>query len=304
MNLVRVDMTGDCGSFLSVTEQCEHLGIARSTFYGQRNRTDTNTVSEEKERKHQERSLTVFNSWLDYSTFGYRKMAFHLREVEKCGWATERVVRRLYQELLIHGERPVFKTTRMGKRPYGKFPYLLRNRHIRYCNEAWATDITYIRTPKGTVYFTAVIDLYSRKILSWRLSDKMDVSFCLECVYEAIDEYGIPAIFNSDNGSQYTSREFIELLQSYDIQISMDGVGRCKDNIYVERTWRTLKYEWIFLRDYQTYKELEKGLEEFVYFFNNERHHQSLDYMTPSEVYKAGTFPGIIGDENKKEKVA
>lgn len=304
MKLVCVDMTGEYGSSLSVTEQCEHLGIPRSTFYEQKNRTETKPVDEEKEKKHQERSLTVFNSWLDYSTFGYRKMAFHLREVEKCEWATERVVRKLYQELLIHGERPVFKTTRTDKRPHGKFPYLLRNRQIRYCNEVWATDITYIKTPKGMVYFTAVIDLFSRKILSWRLSDTMDVGFCLDCVYEAIEKYGIPAIFNSDNGSQYTSKEFIELLQSYNIQISMDGVGRCKDNIYVERTWRTLKYEWIFLRDYQNYEELEKGLEEFVYFFNNERHHQSLNYKTPNEIYEAGTFPRIIGDENTKEKAA
>lgn len=131
----------------------------------------------------------------------------------------------------------------------------------------------------------------------------MDVGFCLDCVYDAVEQYGVPAIFNTDNGSQYTSKEFIELLQSYDIQISMDGIGRCKDNIIVERTWRTLKYEWIFLRDYQTYEELENGLEEFVSFFNHERLHQSLDYMTPDEVYEAGTFPGI-GDKDIKEKVA
>lgn len=241
---------------------------------------------------------------MGHSTYGYRKTSYHLQRNEKCAWATERVVRRFYRELLIHGERPLFKTTRSGKRPYGKFPYLLRNRLLRYCNEAWATDITYIKTPEGIVYFTAVIDLFSRKILSWRLSKTMDAGFCLDCVCEAVENYGIPAIFNTDCGSQYTSLEFIELLRSYDIQISMDGVGRCKDNIIVERTWRTLKYEWIFLRDYQSYDELEKGLKEFVCFFNSERLHQSLDYQTPDEVYKAGTFPGIARDGNNKEEVA
>lgn len=130
----------------------------------------------------------------------------------------------------------------------------------------------------------------------------MKVGFCLDCAYEAFETYGVPAIFNTDCGSQYTSREFVRLLQSYDIRISMDGVGRCRDNIYVERTWRTLKYEWVFLRDYRTYEELEAGLGEFVEFFNNERLHQSLDYRTPNEVYEAGTFPSM-GDEYIKEKV-
>ena len=296
-------MRGEHGSSLSVKEQCELLGLPRSTFYESQN-TEEKVLDSIEEEKHQEMSEKVFNTWVNYSTYGYQKMSQHLIKEENCIWATERVVRRLYKELLIHGERPVFKTTRLGKKPFGKFPYLLRNRLIRYCNEVWATDITYIKTPEGMVYFTAVIDLFSRKILSWRLSRTMDVSFCLECVYEAIRKYGIPAIFNTDNGSQYTSKDFIELLQSYDIQISMDGVGRCKDNIIVERTWRTLKYEWIFLRDYQSYDDLEKGLDEFVNFFNSKRLHQSLDYQTPDEVYEKGTFPGVTGDENIKEEIA
>ena len=296
-------MNGEHGSSLSVSEQCKILGIPRSTFYAQPDPSDRSQQEAQKAYEHLERSLVVFNAWLNHSTYGYRKMSNHLKTKQFCEWATERVVRDFYRELFIHGQRPVFKTTRISKNRYGKFPYLLRNRTIRYCNEVWATDITYIKTPEGMVYFTAVIDLYSRKILSWRLSRTMDVGFCIDCVYEAIERYGVPAIFNSDNGSQYTSKEFIELLQSYDIRISMDGIGRCKDNIIVERTWRTLKYEWIFLRDYQTYEDYEEGLEEFVNFFNNERLHQSLDYMTPDEVYEAGTFP-CIGDEDINEKVA
>ena len=141
------------------------------------------------------------------------------------------------------------------------------------------------------VYFTTVIDLFSRKILSWRLSNTMDTIFCIECVLEAIETYGIPAIFNTDCGSQYTSKEFISVLQKYEIQISMDGVGRCLDNVFIERTFRTLKYECIFLNDYSTMSELSDGLKRFVVFFNQKRLHQSLDYQTPDEVYESGCFP-------------
>ena len=150
----------------------------------------------------------------------------------------------------------------------------------------WIT--MFLEGPWGMMYFTAVIDLYSRKILSWRLSDSMKTDFCLECVKDAFEEYGVPAIFNTDCGSQYTSAAFVELLQSHNVEISMDGIGRCKDNIFVERTWRTLKYEWIFLRDYSSAEELRKSLGEFVKFFNSERIHQGLDYKTPDEVYDAG----------------
>ena len=215
-------------------------------------------------------------------------MSMHLKNKLGLDWANEKYIRNLYQELGIKGMKPVFKTTRAGKAPYGKFPYLLRNKFIRFSNQVMATDITYIKTPWGMMYFTAVIDLYSRKILSWRLSDSMKTDFCLECVKDAFEEYGVPAIFNTDCGSQYTSAAFVELLQSYNVEISMDGIGRCKDNIFVERTWRTLKYEWIFLRDYSSAEELRKSLGEFVKFFNSERIHQGLGYKTPDEVYEAG----------------
>lgn len=131
------------------------------------------------------------------------------------------------------------------------------------------------------VYYTVVIALFSRKILSWRLSRTMDVGFCLDVLQEALEKYGIPATFNTDCGSQYTSKEFTTLLREYGIRISMDGVGRCKDNIIVERTRRTLRYEWVFLRDYTSYEQLEYGLEEFERFFNRQRLHQSLGYKTP-----------------------
>ena len=214
-------------------------------------------------------------------------------------WATEYGIRRIYKEMGLKGQIPVFKTTRPGKNDVHKYPYLLRGRKIQYVNEVWATDITYIKLGSRMVYYTAIIDLRSRKILSWRLSNTMSVDFCVEALLEAIENYGIPCIFNCDQGSQYTSKEFTSLLESFGIQVSMDGVGRCKDNIFVERTWRTLKYEWIFLRDYQEYETLERGLEEFVSFFNHERIHQGLEYRTPDEVYEEGSFSYIAKDNNK-----
>lgn len=244
----------------------------------------------EETRVMTERAGIVFDEWSTHETYGYQKMSKHLKK-HGYEWAGEKCVRLLYERLGLRGLRPAFKTTRAGKAPYGKFPYLLRNKAIRFPNQVMATDITYIKTPWGMMYFTAVIDLFSRKILSWRLSGSMSVDFCLECVREAFDTYGIPAIFNTDCGSQYTSKAFVELLLSYGVEISMDGVGRCKDNIFVERTWRTLKYEWIFLRDYISEEDLRRSLAEFVEFFNKERIHQGLDYMTPDEFYQSGLFP-------------
>lgn len=238
------------------------------------------------------------NRWSLYPAMGYRKLSFTLLR-EGHTWATERCTRKLYKVLGIKGLIPVFKTTRASRHPYGKFPYLLKNKAIQFSNQVWATDITYIRTDDGMLYFTAVIDLFSRKILSWRLSNTMEVGFCLDVVEEAVTRYGIPSIFNCDQGSQYTSKEFITLLESYGIQISMDGKARCLDNIFVERTWRTLKYEWVFLKGYKTKDELEEGLDEFVEFFNGKRLHEGLGYQTPNEVYKAGCFPNISNDTEK-----
>jgi len=270
-------------------EQCKILEISRASYYeNMKNWEEKQKKKEEESKIRVEHAKKVFDEWVSHETYGYQKMSKHLKTRCNFEWANEKYIRNLYFELGIKGMKPVFKTTKQGKAPYGKFPYLLRNKFIRFSNQVMATDITYIKTSWGMMYFTAVIDLYSRKILSWRLSDNMKVDFCLECVEEAFETYGVPAIFNSDCGSQYTSAAFIELLKSYEIQISMDGIGRCKDNIFVERTWRTLKYEWIFLRDYRSEDELRKSLGEFVEFFNKERIHQGLDYKTPDEVYEAG----------------
>lgn len=165
------------------------------------------------------------------------------------------------------------------------YPYLLRNVSIVRVNQVWSTDITYIRLKNGFVYLTAIIDWYSRCVLSWRLSTTLDAAFCIDALKEAIDTYGPPEIINTDQGSQFTCDTFIKVLNDNKIKISMDGKGRALDNVFVERLWRTVKYDDIYLRDYKTVKECKQGLKEFFDYYNNKREHSSLDYNYPAEVY-------------------
>lgn len=292
------------GIHLSIARQCRLLGIPQSTyFYNVQHKEERDAQAAERLESFDKRAHILMEKWHEYPAMGYRKMSYAL-QADGLTWATEKTVRGMYRILGIRGLKPVFKTTRPSGHPYGKFPYLLKNKVIAFPNQVWATDITYIKVDDGMLYFTAVIDLFSRKILSWRLSDTMDASFCIDCVYEAILKYGIPSIFNCDQGSQYTSREFISLLQGYGIEISMDGKGRCLDNIIVERTWRTLKYEWVFLHDYATYDELEDGLRQFTAYFNGMRLHEGLGYQTPNEVYENGCFPNMIEEQIAIEETA
>jgi len=166
-----------------------------------------------------------------------------------------------------------------------KYPYLLRGVKIIRVNQVWSTDITYIRLRNGFVYLTAVIDWYSRYVLAWRLSTTLETAFCKEALEEALEKFGTPEIFNTDQGSQFTSEEFTGVLLKHEISISMDGRGRALDNVFVERLWRTVKYENIFLNDYGSVAECKKGLRAFFDRYNNRREHQSLDYKFPAEVY-------------------
>lgn len=282
---------------ISVSRKCELLGIPRSSYYKW-----VTWGYKRREKQEESRLDLVLSKWAEYNSPGYRKLSESMK-TEGIQWASEKIIRRLYKQLCIHGISPVFKTTRPAKSRKSSAKYLLRGKRIMYVNQVWATDITYIKLEDRMVYFTAVIDLFSRKILSWRLMDGMDTKYCIDMVEEAISEYGIPAIFNTDCGSQYTSRTFEKMLESYGILVSHDGVGRCLDNIYVERTWRTVKYEWIFLQDYRDKESLRKGLDYFVGFFNGKRLHQSLGYKTPDTVYKEGCFPTQKG-KDLKENVA
>lgn len=173
------------------------------------------------------------------------------------------------------------------------YKYLLRGLTIDHANQVWATDITYIKLNGSFVYLTAVIDLFSRKVLTYRISNTVDAGFCVEALREAFCKYGKPEIFNTDQGSQFTSDEFTSELKTRDIRISMDGKGRALDNVFVERLWRSVKYENIYLYEYKNLKELKGGVKCYFEFFNTERYHQSLEYATPDEVY----FSSLAGNE-------
>jgi putative transposase len=177
------------------------------------------------------------------------------------------------------------KRTSVPIKWHQKYPYLLRGKAIWLPNQVWATDITYIKLSGGYVYLVAIIDLFSRKVLSWRVSNTLDAEFCVAALEEAIAGYGIPAIFNTDQGCQFTSEAFTGTLERYGIRISMDGVNRALDNIFVERFWRSLKYEDIYLNDYRTLVELKTGLARYFRFYNSERFHESLGYETPDTIY-------------------
>jgi putative transposase len=194
-------------------------------------------------------------------------------------------VQRLMQTLGLAGMAPGPNTSKAH--PQHKiYPYLLRGVDIIRPNQVWSTDITYIRLPRGFVYLVAIIDWYSRKIMSWRLSNTMDAGFCVDCLEEAIETYGTPEIFNSDQGSQFTSDAFTGVLINSGVKISMDGRGRALDNIFVERLWRTVKYEEVYLKQHDTVQSLLIGLTDYFVFYNQERHHQSLGYKTPDRVYQ------------------
>jgi len=174
------------------------------------------------------------------------------------------------------------------------YPYLLRGVAVTRPNQVWSTDITYVRLERGFVYLTAVIDWYSRKVLTWQVSNTLDGSFCIECLERAIHGFGKPEIFNTDQGCQYTSDQFTGVLKAQGIAISMDGRGRALDNIFVERLWRSVKYEDIYLKGYITVPELMLGMTEYFRFYNTERMHQSLGGHTPLEVYKAAAGGGAM----------
>lgn len=181
------------------------------------------------------------------------------------------------------------KLSRPNKQ-HAKYPYLLKGLKINRRNKVWSADITYIRLRRGYAYLVAIIDWYSRYVLSWRLSYSMDTSFCTAALNEALDKYGTPEYFNTDQGSQFTDKTFVGILEEKKtIKISMDGKGRALDNVFVERLWRSVKYEDVYLKKYETMFDCEAGLKKYFSFYNNDRIHQSLDYKIPADVYFIGS---------------
>lgn len=221
--------------------------------------------------------------------WGVRNMTTYLKNV---GYKTvgRDHVRTLLRQMGLMAIYPKPNTSKPNKE-HKIYPYLLRGVEIIRPNQVWSTDITYIRLAYGFAYLVAIIDWYSRMVLSWRLSNTLDSSFCIEALKEALLKYGNPKIFNSDQGCQFTSREFIRELLDRQISISMDGRGRCLDNIFVERLWRSVKYEDIYLKGYRTIPEARKGLAEYFDFYNRQRYHQGLNNKTPRQVY--GKIEGV-----------
>lgn len=221
--------------------------------------------------------------------YGSRKMVVHLRIK---GYSVNRKrVQRLMGVLGLAGIAPGPNASR--PHPQHKiYPYLLRGVNVIRPNQVWSTDITYIRLARGFVYLVAVIDWYSRKVLAWRLSNTLDSGFCVDCLEQSLRAYGIPEIFNTDQGCQFTSDTFTGVLSMHGIAISMDGRGRALDNIFVERLWRSVKHEDVYLKGYVNMPELQLGLTDYFELYNTERPHQSLGYCTPDLVYQTASGGG------------
>lgn len=260
---------------LSVRRQCELLGLARSQLYYE-------PVPESETNLRLMRLID--EQYMKTPFWGSRNMTEFLRQ--RGEEVNRKRIQRLMRKMGLEGLAPGPSTSRpaAGQKVY---PYLLRNVVVERPNQVWSSDITYIPLRQGFLYLVAVMDWFSRHVLSWRLSNSLDVEFCVEALDEALG-HGCPEIFNTDQGAQFTSREFTERLLSSSIAISMDGKGRALDNVFIERLWRSVKYEDIYLKGYESGSDCEKGLREYFRFYSHERPHQSLNFRTPWEVHTKG----------------
>jgi len=266
-------------SLIPITRQLELTGLNSSTYYYKKHQRPESTYDAE---------LKIhIKNFYDEQAIGYRVMHGRLQML---GFVDgEKVVRRLMRELNLYGPYPKRNLSKECKEDK-KYPYLLRDLKITHINQVWATDITYIKLNKGSAYLLAIIDLFSRKILSWRLSNSLATTFCTEALNEALANFGQPEIFNTDQGCQFTSAEFTSILLDKDISISMDGKGRALDNIFIERFWRTIKYDYIFHNDFGTMPELLNGVTWYIDYYNRRRPHLSLNKWTPEAVYYNGLW--------------
>lgn len=259
---------------LSLKEQCQLLGVNRSSYYYQ-----------EKEPKEEEHVLLrlLDEQYLKTPFYGSRKMTVYLREQ---GYPVNR--KRVIKLMHKLGLQTIYqkKRTSVSNPEHRVYPYLIRDLEINRANQVWCTDITYLPIGKGYYYLVAIMDWYSRRVLSWRISNTMDVTFCCNALEEALQKYGKPEIFNSDQGSQFTSKDFTQILLQAEVKISMDGRGRCFDNIFIERLWRSLKYELIYIYEFDDGQHLNQEVKNWIKWYNHERFHQALDYKTPYFVYQ------------------
>jgi putative transposase len=263
----------DPGHALPLSRQSRIVGLSRSSLYYK-----ADPVSEQ----DLELMRLIDKIHLKYPFYGSRRIGNELRDLghdvgrghvstlmKKMG------IRALYQKPRLSAPHPDHKV----------YPYLLRGVEINRANHCWAADITYLPMARGFCYLMAIMDWASRRVLAWRLSNTLDASFCTEALEEAISKYGTPEIFNTDQGSQFTSEAFIDILNTHDIRISMDSRGRWMDNVFVERLWRSVKYEEVYLKAYGSLTEARRGLAAYFEFYNQRRRHQGLDDRTPDKVY-------------------
>jgi putative transposase len=274
----------DKGDAMAVVQQCVLAGVSRATVYAQ-----------QKPRPVDESDLLlsrlIDEEYTRRPFYGSRKMVVFLQEAGHT--VNRKRVQRLMRQMGLAGMAPGPNTSR--PHPEHKvYAYLLRGVPVVRPNQVWSTDITYIRLAHGFAYLVAIIDWYSRRVLSWRISNSMEAVFCVDCMEDALRTHGKPEIFNSDQGSQFTSEAFTSVLEREGVVISMDGRGRVFDNIFVERLWRSVKHEDVYLKGYASMGELMVGLAEYFAFYNGERPHQSLGQKTPDVVYRTAVGGGAV----------
>ncbi len=257
---------------ISISRQCELLGISRGSYYYE-------AVGESDENLHYMRLID--EQYLRTPFYGVPKMTEYLRSLKY--QVNPKRVRRLMRKM---GIEAIYCKPNLSKanKEHKIYPYLLRGLKIDHKDQVWSSDITYLPMVRGYLYLVAIIDIYSRCVLSWELSNSLENSFCIRALNKAL-EIGKPEIFNTDQGSQFTSSNYTGILEDNQVRISMDGKGRALDNIFIERLWRSLKYEDIYLKSYETGKALYSGLQNYFMFYNFERIHQGLQYRKPGEIY-------------------
>ena len=263
---------------LPLTRQCQLLNLSRSSVYYQ----PTGVSDEDLQLMRR-----IDEMHLQRPFYGSRRIRDWLQDE---GYPVNRKrVQRLMRQMGITALYPKANTSRPGK-GHKIYPYLLRGLEIDRPNQVWAADICYIPMARGFVYVVAIMDWYSRKVMAWRVANTMDADFCVEALEEAIRCYGKPDIFNTDQGAQFTSEAFTGALKAAGIRISMDGKGRWVDNVFVERLWRSLKYEEVYLKAYETVAEARQGMGNYFRFYNRERRHQGLNRRTPDQVYEGSVL--------------
>ena len=261
---------------LSVVKQCALLSLSRSSYYHE-------PMGES--ARNLEIMAEIDRQFLATPFYGVQQMTWHLQAM---GWAVN--IKRVRRLMRLMGLMPIYQKPRTSipAKDHKVYPYLLKGMRIERPNQVWCADITYLPMARGFLFLVAIMDWYSRKVLAWRLSNTMDVHFCVDALDEALDRHGCPEIFNTDQGGQFTSWAWTQRLRDAGVRISMDGKGRYLDNIFIERLWRSLKYECVYLHAFSGGREAKTGIGKWIDFYNSQRPHKAHGGQTPSKVYGAG----------------